>query len=258
MIKNPVKEKLARGEAAFGGSCGVTEELANRFTLMSGIDFLWIDTEHTVYGLDDVRLLPVLARQAGCMPMIRVAGLDSSLIKKALDLGAQCVMVPQINNAEEARRAVSYAKYPPQGTRGISPGWTFYFEGLTWADYLPQANDEIMIVAQIESPEGIENMDEICQVEGVDVVLAGPADLSAALGVIGQMQHPKLKEFLAGFPARVAKHGKVPGIALGSYEAAVEAYGNGYRFISYGSMIGYGMRGLTDDLKRLRALESKA
>jgi 4-hydroxy-2-oxoheptanedioate aldolase len=258
MIKNPVKEKLARGEAIFGGSCGVIDEMATRWTVKTGIDFLWIDTEHSPFGVESIRMLPILARQAGCMPMVRVAGLDSSLIKKALDIGAQCIMIPQINNAEEARLAVSYAKYPPMGTRGISPNWTFFFDNLSWEDYLPQANDEIMLVAQIESPEGIENIDAICQVEGIDVVLAGPADLSASLGVIGQMQHPKLKQFLAEFPAKVTRNGKVAGIALGSVDAALEAYAQGYRYISYGSLLGTGVRGLSEDLKKLRAAEAAA
>src|SRR3954466_5755923 len=101
MFENPVKEKLARGKATWGAAAGVADEFANQLTISTGIDFLWIDTEHSTYGLDDVRLIPVLARQRQCMPMIRVAGLDSSLIKKALDLGASAVMIPQVNNAEE-------------------------------------------------------------------------------------------------------------------------------------------------------------
>ena len=121
MFDNPVKQKLARGEAVWGAHCGVADEFANQLTISTGIDFLWIDTEHSTFGLDEVRTVPVLARQNGCMPMIRVAGLDTNLIKKALDLGASAVMVPQVNNAEEARLAVRAAKYPPEGTRGVSP-----------------------------------------------------------------------------------------------------------------------------------------
>jgi 4-hydroxy-2-oxoheptanedioate aldolase len=251
MFENPVKEKLKRGEAVLGASCGVTDELANRLTINTGIDFLWIDTEHSAFGLEDIRMLPILARQKGCVPLVRVAGLDSSLIKKALDLGASAVMIPQVNNAEEARRAVHYAKYPPQGGRGVSPMWTFFMD-VPWDQYLPNANDEICIIAQIESQEGIDSIEEIAAVDGIDVLLAGPADLSAALGVIGQFQNPKLQEFLAGFPERVKKCGKAPGIALGSAKQAAKALEQGYQFVSFGSLLFSGVKGLTEDLAMLR------
>lgn len=254
MFENPVKQKLASGLAAWGASSGSAEEFPNQLTISTGIDFLWIDTEHSSYGLDDVRLLPVLARQNGCVPLVRVAGLDANLIKKALDLGASAVMVPQINNAEEALLAVKAAKYPPQGTRGVSPLWTFY-RNVSWADYLPKANDEICVVVQVESPEGMDNVEAIAAVEGVDIVFAGPMDLSASLGLIGQLQHPTVKQFLSDFPARVRKTGKVAGIAVSSADAARESYEQGYRFISFGSLLFAGVRGLKEDLASLRAFE---
>jgi 4-hydroxy-2-oxoheptanedioate aldolase len=256
VFENPVKRKMADGLAAWGASTGIAEEFPNQLTISTGVDFLWIDTEHSSYGLDDVRLLPVLARQNGCMPMIRVAGLDPNLIKKALDLGASAVMVPQVNNAEEAELAVRASKYPPQGTRGVSPLWTFY-RNISWADYLPHANEEICVVVQVESPEGMANVEAIAAVEGVDVVFAGPMDLSASLGLIGQIQHPKVKEFLADFPERVKKAGKVAGISVGTAAAARESYEQGYRFIAFGSLLFAGVRGLTEDLNLLRAFEAE-
>lgn len=253
-FENPVKKKLAAGKTAWGAATGVADELANQLTIGTGIDFLWIDTEHSTFGLDDIRLIPVQARRAGCMPMIRVAGLDPNLIKKALDLGASAVMIPQVNNAEEARLAVQYAKYPPQGSRGVSPLWTFYMN-VPWSEYLPHANDEICLVAQVESPEGMANVEEIAAVEGIDVVFAGPMDLSASLGVIGQVGHPDVKRFLAEFPKRVSAAGKYAGISVGGYEASLECYQQGYRFINFGGLLFAGVRGLTSDLERLRAAE---
>ena len=252
MIENPVKKKLAQGEAAWGVATGVSDEFANQLAISTGADFLWIDTEHSTFGLDDIRLTPIMARQRGCMPMIRVAGLDPNLIKKALDLGASAVMIPQVNNAEEARAAVRAAKYPPIGSRGVSPIWTFHM-GISWDDYLPKANDEICVVVQIESPEGIDNIEAIAAVEGVDVLFAGPADLAASLGVIGQMNHPKLTSFLADFPKRVTAAGKVAGISVAGADASAEAYSQGYRFINFGHLLFVGMNGLSRDLERLRA-----
>ena len=253
MFENPVKQKLGGGAVVWGASSGVADEFATQLTISTGVDFLWIDTEHSTFGLDEVRQLPVLARRNGCMPMVRVAGLDPNLIKKALDLGAQAIMVPQVNNAEEAALAVRASWYPPEGTRGVSPIWTFYM-GIPWDQYLPNANREICVVVQVESVEAMAGVERIAAVPGVDVVFAGPMDLSAAMGVIGQTSHPEVKRFLERMPARVAAEGKVAGIAVGSVEAAIEAAQWGYRFINFGSLLMSGMRGLSADLARLRSL----
>lgn len=255
MFENPVKQKLARGKAVWGAASGVADELANQLTINTGIDFLWIDTEHATFGLDDVRLLPVLARQRCCMPLVRVAGLDPNLIKKALDLGASGVMIPQVNNAAEAALAVRACKYPPEGIRGVSPLWTFHLN-VPWADYLPHANNEVCVVVQVESPEGMDNVEAIAAVPGVDVVFAGPMDLSAALGVIGQTDHSSVQDFLSDFPRRVRSQGKVAGISVGGADASIACYEQGYRFINFGSLLFAGVRGLTADLERVRSIEA--
>lgn len=253
MTSSAVKEKLRRGEAVWGASALVADPFANQLVISTGVDFLWIDTEHSSFGVESLGLLPVLARRHRCMPVVRVTGLDANLIKKALDAGAMAVMVPQINTAAEAAQAVRAARYPPLGARGVSPLWTFY-ENISWDDYLPRANDELCMVLQIESPEGIDNLEAIAAVDGVDVLFAGPADLAASFGVIGQMSHPRLKQFLAQFPERVRQAGKAAGISVGSREAACEAFHQGYRFISFGNLLFRGATGLKADLDHLRAL----
>jgi 4-hydroxy-2-oxoheptanedioate aldolase len=255
VFDNPVKQKLARGKAVWGAAAGVADELANQLTISTGVDFLWIDTEHSTFGLEDIRLLPVLARQRCCMPLIRVAGLSPNLIKKALDLGASGIMIPQVNNADEAALAVRASKYPPQGVRGVSPLWTFHMN-VSWDDYLPHANQEICVVVQVESPEALDNVEAIAAVDGVDVVFAGPIDLSAALGVVGQVTHPLVQDFLAEFPARVRSAGKVAGISVDGADAALECYRQGYRFINIGSLLFAGIRGLTADLKRVQSVQA--
>ena len=250
-FENPVKLKLARGEAVWGTSALVADPFAWQLVIAVGPDFLWMDTEHSVYDSHHFGLVPILARQQGCTPMIRVAGLDSSLIKKALDAGASAIMVPQVNNAEEARAAVRYAKYPPQGTRGVSPGWTFYMN-IPWDDYLPHANHETCVVVQVESVEGMENVEAIAAVEGVDVVFAGPMDLSAALGAIGKPQDPKVQSFLADFPKRVATQGKAAGVTTTSVADAQKRYQQGYRYMSFGNLLFTGQTGLIRELKELR------
>jgi 4-hydroxy-2-oxoheptanedioate aldolase len=252
-LKSRVKELLASGQATWGASLPDDSDLIAKLTIDTGVDFLWVDTEHRPWDHNEVRWVPLLCRMKNCVPLFRVAGLDPQLIKKALDVGASAIMVPQINNADEARRAVQYAKYPPQGTRGVSPLWPFFLD-VTYDQYLPVANDETCVIVQIESPEGINNLEAIASVEGVDVVFAGPLDLSASLGVIGQMQHPTVQKFLEEFPKRVARCGKASGITLVGYEPCKRAYEQGYRLINIGNLITHGMAGLTADLKKLRQL----
>ena len=251
MFENPVKVKLARGEAVWGASATVAVAFACQLAIATGIDFLWIDTEHAPFAPEDVGLVPVLARQQGCSPMIRVAGLDSSLIKKSLDAGASTIMIPQVNNAEEARAAVRFSKYAPVGTRGVSPLWTFY-TNVAEDNYLPHANNETCVVVQVESLEGMENVEAIAAVEGVDVVFAGPMDLSAAMGFIGQTNRPELQAFLADFPKRVASQGKVSGVTTGAGVDAQQRFKQGYRFMTIGSLLYSGQAGLIRDLKELR------
>jgi len=183
--------------------------------------------------------------------MIRVPGLDSNWIKKALDIGASTIMVPQVDTAEQARLAVEYCKYPPEGSRGVSPLWPMMMD-VDWGDYLPVANAETAVVVQIESPLGLENVDEIAAVEGVDVVFAGPQDISASLGLIGQPRHPDVVKILDGFPERVARFGKPAGITDVGLEHALHWQERGYRFINIGTIAHMGIDGVTEALKRLR------
>lgn len=250
MFENRIKTCLRDG-SAFGVSVPDASEFVAKLSINCGIDFLWIDLEHRPYGTHEVRWMPILCRQANCSAMIRVPGLDSSWIKKALDIGANTIMVPQINTADEAKRAVEFAKYPPKGTRGVSPGWTTMLD-VAWDDYLPAANNETCVVLQIESPQGIENLEAIAAVDGVDVVFAGPADLSASLGMIGQFSSPQLLKYLAEFPKQVASQGKPAGITFNTFEQCRAAHEQGYRFINVGTIVHHGIDGLKNALSELR------
>jgi 2-keto-3-deoxy-L-rhamnonate aldolase RhmA len=254
MFENRVKQRIAARRAVWGAAVPDASEFVAKLTVNCDIDFLWIDLEHRPYGTQEIRWLPIICRQAGCASMVRVPGLDRIWIKKALDTGADTIMVPQISTADEAKRAVEFAKYPPAGSRGVSPWWTTLMD-VSWSDYLPAANDETCVVVQIETPLGIENLDDIAAVDGVDVVFAGPADLSAALGVIGQLDHPDLQRQLAEFPKQVAAHGKPAGITFSTLHECRRAYEQGYRFINFGTLVHHGIDGLKSGLSELRDME---
>ena len=153
MLQNRVKKLLAEGRAAWGSALADASELLAKATLRQGIDFLWIDTEHRPFGINEVQLIPMLCRLEGRDAMLRVPNLDPGLIKKGLDMGCSCIMVPQVDNAEQARLAVEYCKYPPEGNRGVGPLWPMLLD-VDINDYLESANRETCVIVQVETPEG--------------------------------------------------------------------------------------------------------
>ena len=193
-FENRVKRLLASGRAAWGIGAVDESEYSAKLAIDCGADFLWIDLEHRPYGVSEVRSLPILCRQKGVAPLVRVPNLDGGVIKKALDIGANTVMVPQVGTVDEAKRAVEYAKYPPQGSRGITPTWTTFMD-VSWDDYLPAANEETCVVVQIESPDGIANLDAIAAVDGVDVVFAGHPTCRRRWGSSGSSGTPRCRRF---------------------------------------------------------------
>ena len=252
---NPVKQRLSEGKVAWGVGLLDCSDMLAKLSVDTGPDFLWIDLEHRAYGPNEVRWAPIICRQAGVSPMIRVPGLESNWIKKALDIGASPIMVPQVDTAEQAKLAVEYCKYPPEGSRGVSPLWPMMMN-VSWDDYLPVANEETAVVVQIESPLGLENVDEIAAVEGVDVVFAGPQDIAASMGVIGQPRHPDVVEILDGFPERVAQFGKPAGITDVGYEHSARWRDRGYRFINIGTVVHLGIDGASEAFEQLRGGEN--
>lgn len=153
---------------------------------------------HTVPETLDV--IPTLVRNQGVAPMIRVAWNDPALIKKAYDVGAVAVMVPQVNTTEEAARHVRCPRYPPARQRGVFASWPIV-AGEDWINVIQTANDETVLILQIESVQAYENLESIAKVPGIDVLLVGPMDLSASLGLITQMSSPQVQSIMKEIPA---------------------------------------------------------
>lgn len=252
MYPNPLKQKLRNGEIVLGsGLLAFTPHEAGAI-LSTGIDFMWIDTEHLPYASESLDVIPVLARQRGVAPMIRVANNDPALIKKAYDVGAVAVMVPQVNTAEEAARAVEYARYYPEGKRGISPMWT-RIAGEDWNTVIKTANEELVLILQLESQEAYDNIEEITAVKGFDVLLVGPLDLSSTLGRITETGAPEVQRIMEDVPKRLEGTGIAAGTTLVNVEEIQEKLRWGYRFMNVGNIVTYGCQALEQHLKVLRA-----
>ncbi len=251
MYPNPLKQRLRRGEIVLGTNVGAASPYVAGPIMDAQPDFLWIDTEHMAYGTEALETLPVLCRMRGVAPLIRVAWNDPGLIKKAYDAGAVAVMVPQVDTAAAAAQAVRYARYAPEGRRGLSPMWT-RIAGVNWNEVIRTANEETVLILQIESQEAFDNLDQIKQVPGIDVLLVGPLDLSASVGTITDTASPAVLDIMREVPRRLAGTGIVAGTTLGEVADIQEKIRWGYRFLSVGSALGYGVQVLRRNLETLR------
>ena len=178
-IYNTVKEKLARGEKVFGGTVTTSDPSIYCAMANSGFDYLWIEMQHSPLTYDEVARMIWACRGAPAIPFIRVPDATPGDIQKAVDIGALGVIVPLVDTVEEIHSAVQYAKYPPLGKRSLGNG---QYRALWGNDYRGTANDNVMIVAMIESPPGVALAKEIASEPGVDIVFAASTDLGSFSG----------------------------------------------------------------------------
>lgn len=231
MNPNRVKWMLKEGEVTFGtwvsiGNPDVAEILANL-----GFDWLVFDTEHGPLSIETVEHMIQATSGTNVVPLVRVGGNDMILIKRALDIGAYGVIVPLVNNREDAKNAVAYTRYPPRGVRGAGPRRCSLY-GMRTREYFEWADKEILTVVQVETAQAVKNIEEIITVEGVDVFFIGPTDLTTSLGVRGEQDHPKFIEAMERVLETGKKHGVSAGIMTYSVEEARRALERGFTFVN--------------------------
>ena len=231
MKPNRIKQLLKDGRYTCGSWVSLCSPIGAEVMGLLGFDWLLIDMEH---GAGDYQTLLGQLQAIGCagdtVPFVRVQWNDPNVIKRVLDLGAYGVMVPGIRTAEEAARAVGSIRYPPEGFRGLAGNRGAKF-GLD-RDYVGQANDEVMMILQIENEEAITNIDAILDVPGIDVAFLGPNDLSGDMGHVGNWEHPDVLIAIAALEEAANRRGIPLGTISRNWEAAQGTIGRGYRFQS--------------------------
>lgn len=207
MTKNPLRKTMEEGKLAIGMFHYTASPAFVEILGYSGFDFVIIDTEHTSIDLHTAEHLIRAADSSGVTPLFRVYENSSSLINKALNFGAQGIVVPHVNGEEQAKLAVEFAKYPPVGARAACPGTRAAAYSIeNWDDYCTQANQETLVILLLEGKEALNNLDAILSVSGVDVVFVGPWDLSQSLGVPGQAyDHPSIVKALEDVASKASK-----------------------------------------------------
>lgn len=247
-----LRKRILRGDTVFGTFMKLPSAQIVEILGLAGLDFAIFDAEHGPLTFESIEMLTRAAEAANICPLVRVYENDSALISRALDVGAEGVLVPHMVTAANVESLVSAARYHPEGNRGIcryvrAAG----FSSVDRHTYFKNANENTLTVAMIEGKEGIANLDSILEVPGVDLVFVGPYDLSQSLGVPGQVEHPSVVEAMQDISAKaLAKN-----VALGTFaddaKTALRWSNAGVQFIAISVDVGLfyeSVKGLVDEL----------
>lgn len=233
MGNNLTKKLIHEGKPVLGTFLCLNSSAVAEVMSRSGFDYLTIDMEHGLMGIDTANEMITAIRGTGVTPIIRVEKNDEAIINRALDASAYGIMVPMVNTAEEAERAVKACKYPPEGIRGVGPGHMCLY-GINIAEYQKNANRRIMTILQAEHIDAVNNIEEILDVEGIDVIFIGPSDLASSMNLLGQVDHPLVEEAIQKIASACKRKNVAMGIYCVSIEASVERIKQGFQFITYG------------------------
>ena len=189
-----IKKRIANGETLYGIFCSVASPINVEQMALAGYDFMIIDLEHTLFTTSQVETMILAAKASNLDVFVRVPLNANHLILPLLDAGVTGIVFPRIENAQQAQEAVNYCHYMPLGQRGLNSTRLNRYGIDDLASFVQQAANETIVVAMIESLQGLEQLDEILKVEGIDIILEGAADLSQSMGISWETSHPQVKE----------------------------------------------------------------
>ncbi len=256
MRENQVKRVLRDGGIAIGTMVFEfkTPGIA-RIAATAGADFVIFDMEHTGWSEETIGLLLATARVAALVPMVRVPATQYHFLARPLDLGAMGLMVPMVESEEQARLVVQSAKYPPLGRRGAAFGIAHDdYQSGDVAATMRQANDEGLLIAQIETAAGVENAERIAAVEGIDVLWIGHFDLTSSLGIPGEFAHPRYLAAVERVLAACARQGKAAGFMAASPEQGRDLLAQGFRCLAYWGDLWIYAQALREGISQIRRM----
>ncbi|MCY1266542.1 4-hydroxy-2-oxovalerate aldolase [compost metagenome] len=232
--RNVFKLAIDGPDAQIGLWLGLADPYAAELCATAGFDWILVDGEH---GPNDLRsTLAILQAVAPYTvhPVVRLPNGEATLIKQVLEIGATTLLVPMVETAAQAKTLVQAMRYPPAGIRGVGSGLARSSRWNGYPRYLHEANESVSLLVQVETVAGLENLDAIAAVDGVDGVFIGPADLAASMGYLGQPTHPQVRSAIEAAIAHICAAGKAPGI-LATDEILARRYIElGARFVAVG------------------------
>ncbi len=238
---NRVKEALRAGKAQLGvGWSQFRSPDVARILATAGFDWAFIDAEHGGFDIETIQDICLVAALAGITPIVRVAAIEYSLIARALDCGAQGIILPRVESVDLLTKAVGWTKFPPEGTRGYGLGGPqLGYRARNFTDVIRHMNAATLVVLQIETVRAFEAREDLLSVPGIDAVLIGPADLSISLGVPGEFQHPLMVETIEAVRNACVRHGIAPGVHMRSPALAKFWIEHGMLFVSCGNEVSF-------------------
>ena len=249
-----LNERLSREDPVYGVFAKTNGPFIIEILGKAGFDFVILDSEHGPNSPRDMYPLILASRASGLFPVVRVSTLSETDITRALDLGVAGVQVPQLSTAEQAQKAVHWSRFAPLGSRGVCRFVSAAdFSLKARAEYFKDAN-QITVIGMVEGAEGIRNLDEILQVEGIDVLFIGPYDLSQALGVIGEVEHPLVLKEIESIVAKCKERNRTVGSFVDNIATARRFKALGVKYLAYSVDVGIFASACKDLIKELRAL----
>jgi 2-dehydro-3-deoxyglucarate aldolase/4-hydroxy-2-oxoheptanedioate aldolase len=255
MLSNPVKQTIKSGGVSIGtmmfefSTTGIGRIAAN-----AGAEFAVYDMEHTGWELETIRMLIATTPRPGLVPIVRIPTTQYHFVSRALDMGAMGIMAPMVESADEARLLVQSAKYPPTGRRGAAFGIAHDDYGIgTIPEVVRSSNAESLLIVQIETTKGLQNLDEIATVPEIDVLWIGLYDLANSLGLPGQMDHPQIQAAIERVLAVCRAQNKVPAVLVTSIDEGRAQLARGFRLVAFGGDVWIYQTALKEGLAALRA-----
>lgn len=258
MPTNTFKHALAQNEAQIGLWLGLANGYCAEIAANAGFDWLLIDGEHAPNDLRAILEQLQAVAPYEVQPVVRPPAGETALIKQYLDIGVQTLLVPMVDSAEQARDMVRATRYPPEGVRGVGSALARASRWNSIPGYLDKADEEICVLVQIETQEGLDNIDEIAAVEGVDGVFIGPADLSASLGHRGNPGHEEVQTAIEKAIQRIHQAGKAAGILSANQTLAKRYLELGCTFVAVGVDTSLLMRSLKELATTFKGGETSA
>ncbi|MEX0273359.1 MAG: HpcH/HpaI aldolase/citrate lyase family protein [Flavobacteriaceae bacterium] len=233
-VKSPLKEKLGNKELTFGSWLTIPHQSIIEILSSAGFEWLTVDIEHSAIDIHTVQNLIGHIQANGMEALVRVSKNDEVIIKRVMDAGANGIIVPMVKNAEEAKQAVSWVKYPPTGTRGVGLSRAQHY-GTAFNQYNEWVNQESVVIAQIEHIEGVKNLAAILDVDGIDGIIVGPYDLSASMGKPGMFYDDDVVEVLKEIDKVTLATGKSLGFHVieSDHEKVIDKIAMKYNFLAF-------------------------
>jgi 4-hydroxy-2-oxoheptanedioate aldolase len=231
---NRLKQRLSSNETVFGCWLGMADPYAAEMAATCGFDWLLIDGEHAPNDLRSTMAQLAVIEPSPSLPVVRLRDDDPARIKQVLDAGAQSLLIPMIETAEQAARVVRATRYPPDGMRGVGSSMARASRFSSIPDYLGTANDQVCLILQVESRAGLSALDEMLALSGIDCVFIGPSDLAADMGHLGNAGHPEVRATVLEALAQIAASGKAAGVLSTDDAFIADCLTAGARFVGVG------------------------